>query len=359
MRSLIMPLESAISITQEYNDKRRKGEIKALKTGLTQLDENIGGFDLNTIVAIAARPSVGKSTYLMMLREGLLRNNPDLEIVWLSFNLEMSTANTINRMICRDQNISLRELTSKDKPIKKEKLDQINKDYLNNIKNLPLYFVNIPLSYDALISQIKSFWETTCKDNKRKIFIYDIDHIHIVNSINNEMEDKKIMKLLGELNSFKKMLETQGYNSIGFILSQISNDIESRERLSKPDLHYPLLKDLYYGAGLQQYCDYILALYNPYKIHLKSYGSKQFPVLYLENGNTFIPLIYSHILKQRDGETSDNEIPMIGRLSRYTMEEIPRKSFYDMLKNAVTIIDNPIISGKKIIQSNELITAEQ
>lgn len=345
-----MSLEEAIKLTQEYNDKRRTGEIKALKTGLKQLDENLGGFDLNTISAIAARPSVGKSTYLMMIREGILRSNTDLDIVWLSFNLEMSTANSINRMICRAEDISLRELTSKDTPIKKEKLESISKNYLDKIKGLPLHFVNIPMSYDALVSQIKAFWEANCKGNKRKIFVYDIDHIHIIGGLNNEAEDKKIMKLLGELNSFKKTLEVQGYHSLGFILSQVSNDIESKERLSKPDLQYPLMKDLYYGAGLQQYCDYILALYNPYKIHLKSYGSKNLPVLYLENNNVFIPLIYSHILKQRDGETSDNEIPMIARLSRYYMEEIPKQDFYSMLRNATTVIDNPIIAGKKIIQ---------
>lgn len=41
---------------------------------------------------------------------------------------------------------------------------------------------------------------------------------------------------------------------------------------------------------------------------------------------------------------------MIARLSRYYMEEIPKQEFYTMLRNATTVIDNPIIAGKKIIQ---------
>ena len=350
LEKTLMTFEEAVNVTKEYNEKRRTGEIVCLKTGHPQLDENIGGFELNTISCIAARPSIGKSTYLMMIREGIIKTNPNVKIVWLSFNLEMTTVNTINRMVCRRANISLKELTSKTTPISEERLKEINDDYLDAMKNTPIYFVSMPLSYDSLISQIYSFWKEYCEKDEDIIFIYDIDHIGIVNAIGNEQEDKKIINLLKELNVVKKKIEAKKRYSVGFILSQISNDLESKERLASPQLQYPLLKDLYYGAGLQQYCDYIIAIHCPNKLHMKTYGSKFFPVMYVEydDNNNLVTksLIYSHILKQRDGSTSDNEIAMIAELQRYNMIEIDSSSFYKSCQEAMTM---PQLNGKKVI----------
>ena len=350
LEKTVMTSKEAVNITKDYNEKRRKGEIVSLKTGLIQLDENIGSFDLNTITSIAARPSVGKSTYLMMLREGILKNNPNSKIIWLSFNLEMTTVNTINRMVCRQADIGLRELTSKSKPIDEEKLKFINEEYLDAILAMPIYYVNMPLNYDSLISQLNSFWVEYCEKDEDVVFIYDIDHIGIVNSPNNENEDKKIINLLKELNIFKKKIENKRRYSLGFILSQIGNDLESKERISNPQLQYPLLKDLYYGAGLQQYCDYILAINCPNKLHIKTYGNKHLPVMYVESDSedNWITksLIYCHILKQRDGSTSDNEIAMIAELQKYNMIEIESEVFNQLCREAMTM---PQLNGKKVI----------
>ena len=351
LEKTIMASSEAVNITKDYNEKRRTGEIVSLKTGLIQLDENIGNFELNTITSIAARPSVGKSTYLMMVREGILRNNPNSKIMWLSFNLEMTTVNTINRMVCRQADITLKELTSKNKPISKDKLAYINDEYLDAISAMPIYYVNMPLNYDSLVSQLNAFWIEYCEKDENIIFIYDIDHIGIVNSPNNETEDKKIINLLKELNVFKKRIENKRRYTLGFILSQIGNDLESKERISNPQLQYPLLKDLYFGAGLQQYCDYILAINCPNKLHIKSYGNKHFPVMTVEQDveDRFIvkSLIYCHILKQRDGSTSDNEIAMVAELQKYNMVEIESGTFYELCKDAMTM---PQLNGKKVIK---------
>ena len=49
--------------TFEYVEKRQKGEIKSITTGLSGLDSLIGGFFAEEMTIIAARPSVGKSAF--------------------------------------------------------------------------------------------------------------------------------------------------------------------------------------------------------------------------------------------------------------------------------------------------------
>ena len=49
--------------TFEYVEKRQKGEIKSITTGLGGLDALIGGFFAEEMTIIAARPSVGKSAF--------------------------------------------------------------------------------------------------------------------------------------------------------------------------------------------------------------------------------------------------------------------------------------------------------
>ena len=49
--------------TYEYLEKRQKGEIRAVPTGITAIDKLTGGFFAGELTIIAARPSVGKSAF--------------------------------------------------------------------------------------------------------------------------------------------------------------------------------------------------------------------------------------------------------------------------------------------------------
>lgn len=49
--------------TYDYVDRRQKGEIKAITTGISSLDRMLGGFFAGELSIIAARPSVGKSAF--------------------------------------------------------------------------------------------------------------------------------------------------------------------------------------------------------------------------------------------------------------------------------------------------------
>lgn len=57
------PIGDVLLTTYEYIEKRQKGEIKAITTGIGNLDRLIGGFFAGEVTVVAARPSVGKSAF--------------------------------------------------------------------------------------------------------------------------------------------------------------------------------------------------------------------------------------------------------------------------------------------------------
>lgn len=58
-----VPMSDVLMSTFEYIERRQKGEIKAITTGLGNLDRLIGGFFAEELTIVAARPSVGKSAF--------------------------------------------------------------------------------------------------------------------------------------------------------------------------------------------------------------------------------------------------------------------------------------------------------
>ena len=60
-------LQEVLLRTYDYMERRQKGEIKAIETGLKNLDRLIGGFYGGEFTVIGARPSVGKSAFLQFI----------------------------------------------------------------------------------------------------------------------------------------------------------------------------------------------------------------------------------------------------------------------------------------------------
>ena len=58
-----MPASEVALNTIEYLEKRQKGEIPAITSGVTAIDKLVGGFFGGELTVIAARPAVGKSAF--------------------------------------------------------------------------------------------------------------------------------------------------------------------------------------------------------------------------------------------------------------------------------------------------------
>jgi replicative DNA helicase len=94
----ILNSKQATDYVAEQTRKILDGEIEQLKTGFTEYDYHVGGLFSNDFVICAGRAGEGKSALALSILNdvGIKQNKP-----CLMFSLEMSTHETICRLICQ------------------------------------------------------------------------------------------------------------------------------------------------------------------------------------------------------------------------------------------------------------------
>jgi hypothetical protein len=71
-------------------------------------------------------------------------------------------------------------------------------------------------------------------------------------------------------------------------LSQMNREIEDKDRINNPSLHFPTRRDIFGSDSLFQASDYVVVIHRPELLGIKSYGINNWPVK---------DKIYMHILK--------------------------------------------------------------
>src|SRR5689334_1574893 len=121
-RSMRADLEPIRDTLREYMDKldqlhERRGDIVGVATGFSDLDKLTGGLQKSDLVILAARPSVGKTSFALSLahnaavpKEGEQENNdrPTVAI----FSLEMSKEQLVGRLLAMDAEVDQQRLRS-------------------------------------------------------------------------------------------------------------------------------------------------------------------------------------------------------------------------------------------------------
>ena len=88
-----------------------KGSITGLETGFTKLDHQLSGLQPSDMILIAARPSVGKTAFVLNITETVaVKHNIPVAI----FSLEMSSEQLINRIISQNSMVSSQKMRNGD-----------------------------------------------------------------------------------------------------------------------------------------------------------------------------------------------------------------------------------------------------
>ncbi|MCE9653883.1 AAA family ATPase [Clostridium celatum] len=174
-------------------DKRMKGEINPLRTGLRDLDNNITGFSGGDLVTIFAFSGVGKTTLATQIALNVIRQKKKV----LFFSLEMPKEQIRDRIISNLTNIPFRN-------IKYGKLqdEEINKvimanGYLSRDKGL------LVSEEDELVDITSKIQYEVLKNNIDIVFI---DYINLVNITGNNKEEHQ--KITECTRLFKKLAKS-------------------------------------------------------------------------------------------------------------------------------------------------------
>ncbi len=106
LKKAFIPIQSVLEDAFERIDElhREKGKLRGISTGYRELDGLLGGLQKSDLVILAARPSVGKTSFALdIARHIAVKNRVPTGI----FSLEMSKEQLVDRFICAEAGVDL------------------------------------------------------------------------------------------------------------------------------------------------------------------------------------------------------------------------------------------------------------
>ncbi len=220
--------------------------IVGIPTGLTDLDEKLGGLHKSDLIILAGRPSMGKTalaTNIAFNASKYIFNRQEKSSVAF-FSLEMSSEQLSTRILSEQARI-------KSDDIRRGKIteEEINRyiETSRNIYNLPLFIDETPaITIAALSNRARRIKRLHGLD------LVIVDYIQLMRSSSNRNEGRvqEISEITQGLKALAKEL------SIPVLaLSQLSRAVEQR------DDKLPLLADLRESGSIEQDADVVMFVY--------------------------------------------------------------------------------------------------
>ncbi|MEG1509115.1 MAG: replicative DNA helicase [Clostridia bacterium] len=220
---------------------RNKGEINSLRTGFNNIDNVTNGFLPAQLIIIAARPGCGKTAYSLNIAANIAENFPHKNVV--VFNLEMSTSEIMQRMICTMAQVSMQKI----------KKGLVSSEEFEAIWHAKDIYDNSNIFIDDTASTTPQEILSKCRRLAQKVGGLDlviIDYLQLMgSSISRDSKQQEVSEISRSMKIMAKELSVPV-----ILLSQMSRSIEQR-----PD-KTPKLSDLRESGAIEQDADIVMFL---------------------------------------------------------------------------------------------------
>ena len=219
---------------------RHKGTVTGISTGFYDLDYKTSGLQPSDLILVAARPSMGKTAFVLNLAQYICVRN---KVPTAIFSLEMSKDQLINRVLSMESKVdsqSMRtgNLTQNDW----EKLIES----AGIISQAPLIIDDTP---GISIGELRSKCRKYKLENNLGLVI--IDYLQLMSGGGrSESRQQEISDISRSLKALAREI-----NAPVIALSQLSRACETR-----PD-HRPMLSDLRESGAIEQDADVVMFIY--------------------------------------------------------------------------------------------------
>ena len=220
---------------------KHKGTVTGISTGFYDLDYKTSGLQPSDLVLIAARPSMGKTAFVLNLAQYIAVRN---KVPTAIFSLEMSKEQLINRVLSMESGVDSQamrtgNLTGSDW----EKLAE----GAGIISNAPLIIYDTP---GISIGELRSKCRKYKLENNLGLVIIDYLQLMTGGSRKSESRQQEISDISRSLKALAREI-----NAPVIALSQLSRACEQR-----PD-HRPMLSDLRESGAIEQDADVVMFIY--------------------------------------------------------------------------------------------------
>ena len=222
--------------------------LRGLSTGYRDVDDITNGLQNSDLILLAARPSVGKTSFAMNLVTNIAVKEGKSCAV---FSLEMSKEQLTQRALCSLAKVPMQNaLTGKMSSDEWKRIWTATKQ----LENSKLFIDDSSLTTPAtLLSKCRRL-----KAKEGKLDLIMIDYLQLMTSDSRKKENRQ-----SEISEISRNLKVAAkeLNVPIVVLSQLSRDIEKREG------HRPQLSDLRDSGAIEQDADIVMFLHNPEKYH--------------------------------------------------------------------------------------------
>ncbi len=225
-----------LEIERIFNNK---GETTGISSGFPELDDKTAGFQKGDMILIAARPSMGKTTFALNLAEyAALREGKSVAV----FSLEMSKEQLAYKLLCSEANVDMSKLRHGNLE---------DRDWENIAKaSGPLAAAKIFIDDTAGTSVMDM--RSKCRKLKMEhgIDMIVIDYLQLMSGSNPESRQQEVSEISRSIKALAKEMQCPV-----IALSQLSRAPEQRAD------HRPMLSDLRESGSIEQDADLVMFLY--------------------------------------------------------------------------------------------------
>jgi replicative DNA helicase len=262
-----------------------KGRITGVPTGFTDLDGKLSGLQKSDLVLVAARPSMGKSSFMMnIVQHAAVRE----KITTAIFSLEMSKEQLTQRLLCAEALIDAHRL----------RIGDINEDEWVKLARAMGPLSEAPIFIDDTPAISITEMRAKCRRLKleHNLGLIVIDYLQLMQGKgNSESRQQEISEISRSLKALAREINVPVVS-----LSQLSRAPEMRAD------HRPILSDLRESGAIEQDADVVMFLYRDDYYHPDSEKKNIGEVI---------------IAKQRNGPTGTVELVWLGQFTKFVNKE--------------------------------------
>jgi len=219
---------------------KNKGSVTGIPTGFTDLDYRTAGMQPSDLVLIAARPSMGKTAFVLNIAQHVaFKQNLPVAI----FSLEMSKEQLVNRMFSLESSVDAQKLRTG------QLSDQEWERLIESAGVIGRSNLIIDDTPGISISELRS----KCRKFKMEkgLSMIIIDYLQLMSgSGRSDSRQQEISDISRSLKAVARELSVPV-----LALSQLSRAVEQR-----PD-HRPMLSDLRESGAIEQDADVVMFIY--------------------------------------------------------------------------------------------------
>ena len=223
-------------------------EVRGVRTGFNAVDNILSGFQNSDLVILAARPSMGKTTFALdIARQAAVNDGTKVGV----FSLEMSSQQLVDRMLAAQARVDAWKMRT-GKLSADEEFERI-RNALGSLSEVPIYIDDQPgnniLKMRSVARRLKS---------EKGLDLIIVDYLQLMVPTQAKASDSLVQQVTEISRSLKMLAKELDVPVVA--LSQLSRAIEQRRGK-------PRLSDLRDSGSIEQDADVVMFIHRDDKIN--------------------------------------------------------------------------------------------